>query len=153
MSLLENLSVETVARLETAPAVSVTPDMALTRVLEVMRDYRVNAVTLEESGRIVGIFTERDALRAMAAGEDGETPIRRLASPCPLVVTKREPIAYAISKMSANGYRHLPLADDDGRVIGMVDVMSIIGWLVDHFPQAVYNLPPTSETLREREGP
>ncbi|GAB4138491.1 CBS domain-containing protein [Thermopirellula anaerolimosa] len=153
MSLLENLSVETVARLVTAPAVSVTPDMALNRVLEVMRDYRVSAVTLEDSGKTVGIFTERDALRAMASGEDGGEPIRRFASPCPLMVTKSEPISQAVSKMSANGYRHLPLADDDGRVVGMVDVMSIISWLVDHFPQAIYNLPPTSETLREREGP
>lgn len=153
MSLLENLSIETVARLVTAPAVSVTSDMTLRQVLGVMRDYRVSAVTLEDSGRIVGIFTERDALRAMAFGEDGDTPIRRLASPCPLMVTKGEPIAKAVAKMSANGYRHLPLADDDGRVIGMVDVMSIINWLVDHFPQAIYNLPPTSDSLREREGP
>ncbi len=153
MSLLENLTIETVARLATAPAVSVTAETPLESVLQVMRDYRVSAVTLEESGRLVGIFTERDSLRAMASGEDGKAPIHRFASPSPLVVTKCEPISGAIAKMSANGYRHLPLVDDDGRVIGMVDVMAIIHWLVDHFPQAVYNLPPTSETLLEREGP
>ena len=54
----------------------------------------------------------------------------------------------------ALGTRRLPIVDAEGRPTGLVNIAGIIHWLVQHFPQAVYNLPPVpNPTTQEREGP
>lgn len=148
-----NISRETVARLPTSPVISVTRMVPLRAVLELMRDQRLGAVTVCDRGKTVGIFTERDALRCLAEAVDLETPVGEVASPDPVTVEKTESLAEAISRMTYRGYRHLPLVDSDGQVVGMVDAINIIQWLVEHFPRAVYTLPPTPDVLKEREGP
>ncbi|MGB9688221.1 CBS domain-containing protein [Thermogutta sp.] len=148
-----HISREAVARLATSPVVSVTRGVPLRTVLELMRDQKLGAVTVCDRGQTVGIFTERDALRCLAEATDLETPIGDVASPGPVTVKKKDSLAEAISRMSYRGYRHLPLVDEDGQVVGMVDAINIIQWLVEHFPRAVYTLPPTPDVLIEREGP
>ena len=44
--------------------------------------------------------------------------------------------------MEKGGYRNLPVVDDAGRPVGILSVMRIVHYLVEHFPVAVYNLPP-----------
>ena len=59
----------------------------------------------------------------------------------------------AIKMMAEGGYRHLPIVDADNKPIGMENVYGIVHYLVDHFPQTVYNLPPDPRAIpSEREG-
>ncbi len=58
-----------------------------------------------------------------------------------------------IKKMSQGGYRHLPILDEAGKPVGMETVYGIVHYLVDHFPQTIYNLPPDPRAITsEREG-
>ena len=53
--------------------------------------------------------------------------------------------------MAEGGYRHLPIVDDAGQPKGVVAVHGIVHYLVDHFPETVYNLPPNpNDSTRER---
>jgi CBS domain-containing protein len=64
-----------------------------------------------------------------------------------------ETVADAIKKMSDGGYRHLPIVDGGGQPAGLASVAGIVHYLVDHFPNTIYNLPPDpNATQREREG-
>ena len=55
--------------------------------------------------------------------------------------------------MEEGGYRHLPVVDENGKAVGMLSVKRIIRYLVEHFPGAVYNLPPDPGAVQqEREG-
>jgi hypothetical protein len=55
--------------------------------------------------------------------------------------------------MAEGGYRHLPIVDDQHRPTGVVAVHGIVHYLVDHFPNTVYNLPPDPKaSTRDREG-
>jgi hypothetical protein len=55
--------------------------------------------------------------------------------------------------MSFGGYRRLPIVDDKGRPTGLLKVPGILHYLVEHFPNVVYNLPPTPHhSTQEREG-
>ena len=103
---------------------------------------------------LVGIFTERDALRVLASGGNLDSPIESLMARNPVTVRETDSVETAIGKMSANGYRRLPVVDSQGRATGILDACGVIHWLVDHFPSAVYNLPPVAKpgTL-QREGP
>jgi hypothetical protein len=47
----------------------------------------------------------------------------------------------------------LPIVDDDGKPTGVVAVHGIVHYLVDHFPETVYNLPPDPNAApKAREG-
>jgi hypothetical protein len=47
----------------------------------------------------------------------------------------------------------MPIVDPSGKPTGVVAVHGIVHYLVDHFPETVYNLPPNpKDAQREREG-
>jgi hypothetical protein len=55
--------------------------------------------------------------------------------------------------MEEGGYRHLPVVDESSRVVGILSVKRIVHYLVEHFPNTVYNLPPDPNAVQQqREG-
>jgi len=62
-------------------------------------------------------------------------------------------VADAIRTMSQGGYRRVPVVDELGRPLGVIKVAHIVHYLVDFFPQTVYNLPPDPDAvMQQREG-
>jgi CBS domain-containing protein len=122
-------------------------------VLQLLRAQRTGAALICEGDKLVGILTERDALKLMAKGADFSTPVRDVMSTPLTTISAHATMAEAIRVMSEGGYRHLPIVDDDGKPKGVVAVHGIVHCLVDHFPETVYNLPPDPKAApREREG-
>lgn len=110
-------------------------------------------------GKLLGIFTERDALRCMAAVSSGDQPelmskpVGEVMSTDLTTLHSDTSMGEAIKLMSQGGYRHLPIVDAEGKPIGMETVYGIVHYLVDHFPQTIYNLPPNPRAVHnEREG-
>ena len=59
----------------------------------------------------------------------------------------------AISKMSHGGYRRVPVVDEKGRALSILKVSGILRYLVEHFPDVVYTLPPEPHYRpKSREG-
>jgi CBS domain-containing protein len=107
----------------------------------------------KRGGSMVGIFTERDALKWMAAGQRLDQPISEVMSRSPVAVTDEATVGQAIQIMAAGGYRHLPILATSGTPVGMAVVHGIVHYLVDHFPETIYTLPPTPDSVpSEREG-
>ena len=77
------------------------------------------------SGRLVGIFTERDALLKLAgqAAENGKTFVRGDDSD-PVVLRPDDSIAVAVQKMAVGGFRHIPLVAD-GRPLGVISAADV----------------------------
>jgi CBS domain-containing protein len=149
-----NLRSETVRRAGVLDPVCVEPDRPIAEVLRLLRDLGRGAVLICRGEKLVGIFTERDALRLLALGEDLSRPVETVMTPNPIFTEQTDSVGMAISKMALNGYRRLPVVDGQERPTGMLDVSGIVHWLVDHFPAAVYNLPPVANpATQEREGP
>lgn len=136
--------------------VAVRTGVSVELVIMLMKTQRTGAAIIcDTDEKLVGVFTERDALRLMAEKADLSQPIDSVMSSSPVTVTATSSMASAIETMSAGGYRHLPLvsADDPTEAVGMIDVRGIVRYLVDHFPNTIYTLPPTSErSTPEREG-
>ena len=71
----------------------------------------------------------------------------------PVTIPSGTTVGEAIRKMAQGGYRRLPIIDDGGRPEGVLKVSGIVRYLVEHFPESVYNLPPEPRpTTQEREG-
>jgi CBS domain-containing protein len=121
--------------------------------LQLLRAQRTGAVLICEGEKLVGILTERDALKLMASGADLSTPVRDVMSREPATILSTATVGEAIRVMSDGGYRHLPIIDRQGKPTGVVAVHGIVHYLVDHFPETVYNLPPDPKAApRAREG-
>ncbi len=154
MNIRHNLTTESVQTAGPLAPLSVEPQTPVRSVLRLMRDRGRGAVLVCREGKLVGIFTERDVLGLLAYGGDLDEPIERRMTPNPITVQAGDPVGTAVARMSSNGLRRLPIVDAEGRPTGMLDVAGLVHWLVQHFPEAVYNLPPVSKPLtREREGP
>ncbi len=130
-----------------------TVDATVGQALQLLRAQRNGAILICEGAKLVGILTERDALRLMTDGGDFSQPVRDVMSSPPATIPANATVAEAIRTMSEGGYRHLPMIDGEGRPTGVMAVHGIVHYLVDHFPATIYNLPPNpNATTKEREG-
>ena len=148
-----NLATETVSRLDALEPLCVEPAVSVRAVLTLLQARRRAGVLVCRAGTLIGIFTERDALRLMATGADLGVPIERVMVADPVVLSPQDTIAHAIAKLAHGGYRRAPLVDKQRRPLGMVSVKHILHYLVQHFPAVVYTLPPAPDhPTQEREG-
>jgi CBS domain-containing protein len=128
-------------------------DATVGDVLRLLRAQRTGAVMICEGTTLVGIVTERDALKLMASGTDLASPVRDVMSSPPATISHGATVGDAIRVMSEGGYRHLPIVDGENRPTGVLATQGIVHFLVDHFPATVYNLPPNPKaSTHDREG-
>ena len=121
-------------------------------VLE-MRSHSHGSAMVCRDGKLVGIFTERDLMRLLAAGETLEQPLSAVMTANPRTVKLDDPLMLVIQFMDEGGYRRLPVVNAAGSPVGIVDVKSVVHFLVEHFPKAVYNQAPRALlNARDREG-
>jgi CBS domain-containing protein len=147
-TLLKN---DSVMRAFPRPVPSVDPELTTRQVLQRMKKLADGSAVVCENGRLVGIFTERDALKVMARAESLDAPIKTYMSANPTTVLDSDTIMTAIEKMSAGGFRRMPIIDDEGHPVGMLGVAGILHYLVQHLPKSVYNLAAMpQEPLRVR---
>ncbi len=95
--------------------VKAPPTATVRKVAKLMAAKRVGAVLVVEDKRLVGIFTERDAMfRVIAAGLDPDTtPLSRVMTRSPQSISPKESFGRALLTMHQNGYRHLPVIEND----------------------------------------
>ncbi len=148
-----NLETETVDHAYPKPPLCVDVEATVADAVAALNEAGRGGAIVVENGRVVGVFTERDVLQMIAAGESLDQPLRSKMTPNPVTVRKSDTVGRAIELMATGGYRRLPIVDDDHRPIGTVTVSGILHYLVEHFPTIVYTLPPRPHhTLQEREG-
>jgi len=99
-----------------------------------MLDHHVGAVAIVDSEyRVAGMFTERDVLRRMSlSGLDPQvTPVRNLMTTPVEMATRGTGAGEALSIMLERHFRHLPVADDNGKLLGILSIRNLLEWRVD----------------------
>lgn len=118
------------------PAVS--PETSVAEAIRQMLDEHVGAVVVVDSENVVaGIFTERDVLRRLAlSGRDPEkTPIRDMMTTAVELATEQTSEAEALKVMLERHYRHLPVVDNGGRLLGMLSIRHVLEVRIDELVQ------------------
>ena len=115
------------------------PKTSVREATRLMKQTQVGALLVVEHGRLVGIFTERDALvRVLAEGLDPETtPLAAVMTLDPVTVHPDQPFMSALHLMYENGFRHVPVAEN-GRPLGMVSARDALELEVTEFEATLH---------------
>lgn len=108
-----------------------------------MLDHHVGAVAVVDSDFCVaGIFTERDVLRKMSLTrlDPQTTSVRDLMTTPVEMATRRTGAGEALTIMLERHFRHLPVADDAGRLLGILSIRNLLEWRVDDLSRELESL-------------
>ena len=116
-----------------APApILVRPDTTVDVAVAAMHRAEADCVLVMSGDKLVGIFTDRDAVVKAAGLALGSHEVREFMTPDPVVLRHDDPIAVAIHKMAVGGFRHIPILED-GRPTGVVTARDIFHHLAEGF--------------------
>jgi CBS domain-containing protein len=111
-------------RLGSPAPVTVTPDTPVDVVIARMHEAGVDCVLVMADDRLIGIFTDRDAVVKVAGKHLEAFHVRDFMTPDPVVLRHDDAIAVAIHKMAVGGFRHIPIVED-GRPTGVVTAYDV----------------------------
>ncbi|RKT08776.1 BON domain-containing protein [Streptomyces sp. 1114.5] len=127
----------TVESVMTSPVVLVSPETGFQEIVTLLSEYDITGMpVVDPEGRPLGVVSEADLLRTLAAqedpgsllpapesakaGPDGAVTAADLMTTQPVCTTPGTSVVAAARMMSRHGLKRLPVLDEEGRVIGMV---------------------------------
>jgi len=106
---------------------TIPADTTLGQAARLMRGRNVGAAVVTEGERIVGIFTERDLLRAIAdSRHPDQGQVQSYMTPDPLTLPPDHSPSEAAQIMSERKFRHIPVVEGD-RLVGIVSIRDLVG--------------------------
>ncbi len=107
------------------------PGLELTRAAQTLHDSGIGSLGVVDNGRLVGIFTERDLVRAVADEVDlSVTTVAAYMTPDPDDLAPDVAPIEAARWILATGYRHLPVVED-GKLLGMISIKDLMWALME----------------------
>ena len=107
--------------------IEVAPEDTLGEVAERMSAANVGAVVVKDFGRLIGILTELDMLKAMAARvHTSEARVRQWMTDDPITASTDTDVDEAARIMLEHGFRHLPVLDESGQVTGIASLRRVV---------------------------
>ena len=138
------------------PPLMVSASSPLADAIHLMQQERRACVLVMEDDRLVGIFTERDILMKVA-GQPLDlihTPVSVSMTPDPFTLPADANVAFALSKMVLEGFRHIPLVDEEGYPTAVVSMRNLIEYLGEIYSRELLTMPPEphQHRFKSREG-
>jgi len=124
-------------------AAAVTLEATAADAIQTMLDRHVGAVGIVDSDRrVAGIFTERDVLRKLVlSGRNPATiPVRSVMTTPVEMATLATTPGEALATMVERHYRHLPVADSNGRLLGILSIRNLLQSRIDDLTQQLDSL-------------
>ncbi len=110
------------------------------QAIDAMLSHRVGAATVvDEHGVVAGIFTERDVLSKVAlSGRDPwKTPVREFMSTPVIMAVENISYAEALTTMLDNHLRHMPIVDENGRLLRILSIRNVLEKKIDALLQEI----------------
>jgi len=124
-------------------------DMSVADAATLMRLHRQGAVLVVDDGLLIGICTERDIVfDVVATGLDPQhTPISAVMTCDPVAVGPDMPFGHALHLMFEGGFRHVPVVDLHGEVLGVVSARDALNIDMIRFKQELQQRDALAEIL------
>jgi CBS domain-containing protein len=120
--------------MERRKLLAASPGTLVYAAAKLMTKHKVSAIVVVEKSRLVGIFTERDAVsRVIAKGRDPRaTALAAVMTKNPQTVDPDESLGYALLQMYEKGFRHMPVVDG-GVPIGIISARKALDPELEEF--------------------
>ena len=130
---------ESLDRLHPRPVVIVPPETTIADTISILSSSHIGCVLVGEADKLLGIFTERDALLRVADRyhEVALQPVAEFMTTEPETLEFDALLALAFNKMSSGDYRHIPVTRD-GRVEGVVSLRDGLRFLSEWYPDLIH---------------
>lgn len=132
----------TAKRSDTAGVIRVAPEDTVLSALKLMKEKNVGAVLVLESGRAVGILTERDYARKVELEDKAakDTAVREIMTSDRLVyVTPTDTIDRCRAIFREYGFRHLPVYEDN-KPVGVLSIRDILEEIILEEEHLIHDL-------------
>ena len=141
------LSFAQVGDLPPRPHASVDVSDPVWKVVATMKAKGRGAVLVEENGKLVGIFTERDLVTRIDHFDPlgSHVIVKDVMTPHPTVAHAPDSLAEALRLLVQGKRRHLPIVDELGKTVGLLSVRDILTYVASKFPEDMVNLPPNPD--------
>jgi CBS domain-containing protein len=120
---------EPLLKIATTAAPTVDKSVSVREAVHAMVQAHLGAVCVLDDCKIAGVFTERDLMeKVVERGLDpATTPVSEMMQATPVCVTRTTGRGEAIDLMIRNRFRHLPITDEDGCLVGMLSLRDLLG--------------------------
>jgi citrate synthase len=109
------------------PVVTALPDETVAAAAQLMSERGVGSIIVVDGNRPIGILTERDVVRFAAAGPSAEgTKLDACMTAEPDSIHPDLSVQEALAELSGHGYRHFPVVDDAGDLVGLVSMRDLM---------------------------
>ncbi|PPR08131.1 hypothetical protein CVT24_012375 [Panaeolus cyanescens] len=118
----------TVAALKPSPALTVPENITVAEASQLCAAKRTDCVlVVDDEEGLSGIFTAKDlAYRVTAEGLDPHnTPVSQIMTRNPMVTRDTTSATEALQLMVSKHFRHLPVCNEDGNVVGLLDITKV----------------------------
>ena len=92
--------------------------------IERMQRDGIDCLLVTDGGKLVGIFTDRDAILKVAGSTEGDRTMADVMTHDPVILRSGDPVAVAIHKMAVGGFRHVPIVKG-GVPVGVVSARDV----------------------------
>jgi CBS domain-containing protein len=117
----------TLAEVMRTDFITVAPEDTLGESAQKLVDAKTGAAVVIDFGRLIGIISERDLLKAMAGRvHTSDARVREWMTEDPIVASPDTPVEEAAQIMLDNNFRHLPVVEGD-RVVGVASLRRLVG--------------------------
>jgi CBS domain-containing protein len=104
---------------------TVEASLSIVEVAQSMVDRNVGAVLVLRDGRLTGIMTERDVMRAVARGLRDDARVADCMTPNPETIASDDTTEHAVVLMLHGGFRHLPVVEGDD-LVGVISIRDLL---------------------------
>ena len=124
----------TLGELMTTDVVAVAPEDTIGEAAQKMVDRGIGSAVVSDFGRLIGILTERDLLRAVAGRtHSSEARVREWMTADPVTATRDTAAGEAARLMVEHGFRQLPIVENE-RAVGIVSIRDVMRWQMEVAP-------------------
>lgn len=133
--------VNEVLRGKGAAVFATTPDTTVFEAIAIMAEQGIGALAVVESGRLVGMLSERDYTRKIALKDRSskQTRVDEIMTRQVISVSPNADVHDCMRKMSSNGIRHLPVVDGE-RLLGMISSKDVMRCIIAEQDQLIHHL-------------
>ncbi len=122
---------------------TVPPETTVAEAIQTMIDRRVGAVAIVNADfQVVGIFSERDVLKkvALSGNDPHQVKVAEVMTPHVEMATNETTSVEALNAMLESHFRHLPIVDKHGRLLGVLSIRNILEAKIDELAQQLQSL-------------